>query len=559
MANRDFSSTVEISPTYYLDNFLALINSVHCRYHGILTDEEQGFRDAFLQLPTNAQCLFVRLVSRKGPLFRVDRLSYTEIDDVEGAIDRLVAAGLVHLNPSVPVSIALNILTLDELRRRFPGLPKSLRKAQLIAAAQEYFLDTASEEEEPLLPAAEVIGREIPLLLISKPELMDVFQLLYFGNTYQDLSEFVLSELGVFNYEDYALEGSATAFRSRQELNALHAAVSFRQAVRQAVEQDPPSLERLDIMPRPGEAYPAAQRVWSKALNELARHREREGQHEAALSLYRAAQYLPSRERIARILYKEQAYEEALLQCEAILQAPWGEQEETCAIRIRDRSLRKLKRPVPAPAKAILREEKLLLDAPGPASVELLGLELLTKTQQGQGHYVENWLFNGIFGLYFWEVIFAPVPDAFYHPFQRGPKDLYAPEFITKRRDLLENKLTQLAREQSWHQVVLRIWREKFGRLNPFVHWGALSEPLLELALQRIPSAHFELVFRRMLKDLRHHCTGFPDLILFGPEGGYELVEIKGPGDRLQDHQRRWLEFFAVHQIPARVVYLERS
>src|SRR5690606_39712404 len=65
---------------------------------------------------------------------------------------------------------------------------------------------------------AEVIGREIPLLLISKPELMDVFQLLYFGNTYQDLSELVLSELGVFNYEDYALEGSATAFRSRQEL-----------------------------------------------------------------------------------------------------------------------------------------------------------------------------------------------------------------------------------------------------------------------------------------------------------------------------------------------------
>src|SRR5690606_16895876 len=86
LAIRDFSSTVEISPTYYLDNFLALINSVHCRYHGILTDEEQGFRDAFLQLPTNAQCLFVRLVSRKGPLFRVDRLSYTEIDDVEGAI-----------------------------------------------------------------------------------------------------------------------------------------------------------------------------------------------------------------------------------------------------------------------------------------------------------------------------------------------------------------------------------------------------------------------------------------------------------------------------------------
>src|SRR5690606_13192174 len=463
MANQDFSSTVEISPTYYLDNFVALINNVHRRYHGILNEEEQGFRDDFLALPTNAQCLFVRLVSRKGPLFRADRLSYAEIDALDAALGCLVDSGLILLNPQVPASVALNLLTLDELRARFPALPRSLRKAQFITAASASF-HCADENIEQDVPTAEIIGRDIQLLLIAKPEVLDVFQLLYFGNTYQDLSEFVLSDLGVFNYETYTLDGSATAFRSRQELEALQQAIQFRQAVREAIDQEPVRLEALEAMVGPDGTFPAAQRTWSKALNELARYREREGKHESALALYRAAHYPPSRERIARILYKDEAYKEALRQCEEILQQPWNEQEETSAIRIRDRCLKKLKRPVPVLPKAILREDKILLQAQTPAPVELLGLELLTQEHRGEGYYVENWLFNGIFGLHFWEVIFASVPDAFYHPLQRGPKDLYAPEFSEKRRDLLEGKLEQLTQGKGWHQTVLLKWREKHGR-----------------------------------------------------------------------------------------------
>ena len=34
------------------------------------------------------------------------------------------------------------------------------------------------------------------------------------------------------------------------------------------------------------------------------------------------------------------------------------------------------------------------------------------------------------------------------------------------------------------------------------------------------------------------------------------MIEVKGPGDRLQDHQIRWLEFFAVEGIPASVCFV---
>ena len=40
---------------------------------------------------------------------------------------------------------------------------------------------------------------------------------------------------------------------------------------------------------------------------------------------------------------------------------------------------------------------------------------------------------------------------------------------------------------------------------------------------------------------------------------GYELVEVKGPGDQLRPNQERWLRFLRGHGIPARLVRVERD
>ena len=56
------------------------------------------------------------------------------------------------------------------------------------------------------------------------------------------------------------------------------------------------------------------------------------------------------------------------------------------------------------------------------------------KEPEGQGFYVENSLINSVFGLFFWPVIFAEVPGAFYHAFQYRPDDLYDPDFLQSRQ-----------------------------------------------------------------------------------------------------------------------------
>jgi hypothetical protein len=45
--------------------------------------------------------------------------------------------------------------------------------------------------------------------------------------------------------------------------------------------------------------------------------------------------------------------------------------------------------------------------------------------------------------------------------------------------------------------------------------------------------------------------------VQFWPEEQrYRMIEVKGPGDRLQDNQRRLLEFCTQHQMPVAVCYV---
>ena len=79
-----------------------------------------------------------------------------------------------------------------------------------------------------------------------------------------------------------------------------------------------------------------------------------------------------------------------------------------------------------------------------------------------------------------------------------------------------------------------------------------LSPRLIDLALSAMPISDLLAIFRRLLKDLRNNRSGFPDLILF-QQGSYQLVEVKGPGDRLQINQERWFRFFTQNGIPASI------
>lgn len=66
-------------PFYYLDNFQQVLDWLAQRCADLLDLRERQFIVAFPGLPLPSRALFVRMMMRKGELFRSGRLDYPEI------------------------------------------------------------------------------------------------------------------------------------------------------------------------------------------------------------------------------------------------------------------------------------------------------------------------------------------------------------------------------------------------------------------------------------------------------------------------------------------------
>jgi hypothetical protein len=201
---------------------------------------------------------------------------------------------------------------------------------------------------------------------------------------------------------------------------------------------------------------------------------------------------------------------------------------------------------------------ELELESDADTRVELRVRDHLS-TEHSPVFYVENSLICSLFGLLCWPAIFAPIRGAFFHRFHAAPVDLWAREFVARRAALFDQCLGELDSGQYRRSIVDR-FVDKFGMRSPFVHWHALTEELLQHALHWIPAADLKLFFTHLMADLRNNSAGLPDLIQFNSGArGYRMIEVKGPGDQLQDNQRRWVSYCATHHLPIEVLRVRWS
>ncbi len=543
---------------YHLRNFECLLDVVAAEYADLLVPEESGLVALFRDLSAQARSLYVRLASRRGPLFRADRLDYADVPDVDAALLELTLAGFVtHAGRAGPEAL-LDLYTRAEieraLRSRGDSAGSGLSKPRLLGLLVE------SGRTPGLLGLA--AG---PIVCCRHLDVLRVFRLLFFGNLRQDLTEFVVSELGVMRYETYRLTGRAY-FRNRGVVDDLLHVHAWSRSVRAAQTRgDPVELAELGARVASWKCEPEAERRRDQLVLGIARDLERLDAREQALRLYSMTDRSPSRERRARVLHSLGRRTAVVDVCTSILDDPSDEAEAVFAARFCARVLRPEGTPDLFEAALLRRARPLARRHRRPFDCRRLELtrtgarveEAVVSSFETQGveaHYVENGLFPSLFGLAFWDVVFAELPGAFFNPFQRGPSDLYSADFRERRRDLIRSRLDELAAGTAWKDRVRYHYASRTGTVSPFVTWRTLTPRLLERALERIPGGHLRDVSERILTDPRGNRTGFPDLVVFTHDGGYRLVEVKGPGDALQDNQKRWLHAFADFGIPASVV-----
>ncbi|MDD1015176.1 VRR-NUC domain-containing protein [Pseudomonas rubra] len=538
-------------PFYYLHNFQQVLGWIELRYADLLDAQERAFIQQFRQQPRAAQALLVRMVMRKGLLFRPSKLVYAEIGSPQAALEPLLAMGWVVDDSPLSLEQLFDLLRKDELATGFSPLLSRPRAAKSELLAQLQALELPARPLHEWLP-----GFAEPVIELRLQALCDRLRLLFFGNLYKDWSEFVLADLGLMRYEQVAFSDDSRALRQRSDIEvalALHECGEWlEQGV--ALEQVVAEVDALDS------DNPWLQRRRSRLLYQLGQHSERLADWPLALRIYPRSQHPQARIRHIRVLERSEQWAAAFELASQVARQPANAVEVQALARMLPRLQRKLGGP-PQPRRA--KPKVNLIDLTLPAQWAALGVEQAVQQHLeqdgGHVHYVENTLFNSLFGLLCWEAIFAPLPGAFFHPFQSAPQDLHDAEFYPRRRALFAQCLGQLDDGRYLH-TIRRHFLGKQGLQSPFVYWQVLSEKLLEQALACLPAAHLKRCFERLLEDLQGNRSGMPDLIQFWPEQQrYRMIEVKGPGDRLQDSQLRWIEFCAEHGLPVDVCHVQWS
>ncbi|MCZ0941851.1 MAG: VRR-NUC domain-containing protein [Gammaproteobacteria bacterium] len=519
-------------PDYYRNNLLRLVRFVMAEHADLLMPEDARCLSAILEAGKPAQRLFARLITRKGPLLRLDRINYSEVDDLAQALQALTDAGLVQMNPEAPAQDLLTMLTRAELRNRFETAQGT--KPALIEMIIEHCAESCIRAK---------VMAQTPWLTVACWPSLKLAQLLFFGDGHRDLSVLVLEDLGWRRYEDYRLTPDQRLFRDRDEIDRYLRARLLNEATR-SLDQLPgmagplsKALAECAVQPSRLEA-----KTLNRARNRLGRWFERAGEWQSALGCYVASAAHPARERQVRILTRigdEQAARHLLRR---IAQAPLCAEEADFAARFGQRR----KRCAP-------KTTTKALGSVGTDSIERHAMALLA-TEGGEAWHLENHLPRGLAGLAFWDVVFAPVAGAFLNPYQDAPLDLHWEDFAASRSEAIAAQKRTLANPALFAETLRGTLRRKTGVANRLVSWRHMDGTVLERLLETVPHEVLLGLACRVIDNPGATRTGFPDLLVLYGARDYEFVEVKGPTDSLQPAQRQWFNYLESNGFKARVL-----
>jgi hypothetical protein len=537
------NSGVELAEAYYLENFLKVLGFVNSTYNDILNKRELRFIEKFEGLSENAQRLYIRLALRSKVLFREDKLDYTEIS-VKAAAKELCENKILSINPSLHFEDYSDIFTVKELIKFGKSLGIDSLKGN-----RDLILELLSDHDEELF---ELITSEFQLYFLLEQEIVDKFLFLFFGNLYEDLSHFILEDLGVRKYEKIQIDRSSRLFQTKSQVRVALELGHLHSELWVSVENDDESEVELITNSLNSLRCPQILKgKLSKSLNLAGRFYERKKQYSLALSLYSKSLIPPARERSARILEKKGEYELAMNICKLIKKRPASIDELNFAASFSEVLKRKQGLAYDKRRKsAELAEQQLPLVWDAQGRVEEQVLSYLTKSLGVKGFHCENDYWCVLACLLFWEEFWQSGPGVFYHPFVSEPRDFRSGEFFIRQEKAIRERASFWENSKgSFCSNVLSLYDQKNGTYCSLANWKRVERCNLELLLKHTPVDVCLKICLQILKNPKEFRSGLPDLFLSDHEG-FLLGEVKSPRDQIQNSQKRWFKFFNNENIP---------
>jgi len=527
----------ELPTFYYHSHFVEMMQFVEAGYGHVLQDDHVAFMRDFERLPRDAQCLYVRLVNRKGRVFAVNRLKYPELGDTAPLVATLREQGWVEPPGEAHFDELLGFLTRSELYEAlatiFVGLRSSMKKAEFVAFARAN------------CAAADFVDRvDLSRLVVqSRAEAVKFLMFLYFGRVQDGLSRFTMRDLGIVRTHNFR-DSFEPRFADREE--ALeHYFFETRLARLRAgcggvVEE---LMDEACEWPEP--ASPGAAALRDKLAYRLGRVAEKAGDSYAALRLFQAGESAECTERCVRILFASGQKDEARRYLERCIDDPGSDEEWLFA---RDFYERKFGSKRTSAVTDVLRAaETIDVDEAQSGSPERAAAEYFEKAGH-RAFRVENALWRTFFGLYFWDELFAGDDAGLHSPFEFLPRNLE-----TGNRAAVDRKLALLDNPGGVVRELLRASTAHYGTLNGVFRWRRGVIDALFALLEKERGEPLRQVLSRFCRDYAGSCYGYPDLLVLDDQGA-RFVEVKTAGDQLRRNQLLRIEQLRAAGLRADVV-----
>jgi hypothetical protein len=538
---------IELPPKYYLEYFEYVLNFVQDKYKHILEEREWRFLRKYYCLTEDAQCLFIRFTNRRGIFFKTNKLIYNEIADIPAALNELLEREFIE-KPSAEKHETygkdlLSIFSKDELSnlplssgRGVRGEVKKLKKEETI----QYILQNFEFSE-----IVEAVNQTESIIKVGFEYETTFMKFLFFGNRYMDMTEFVVRDLGLIQFETHDDDKLVARFNTRKDAEDKWFITDQNDLFNQLKDTAEP-LEVfswfLTVNDSIRDLSEIAMPSYERLILKIGAYLEKNKLLDEALTIYRLTEQVPSRERQARTLHKLGHNDEALALCYLMVAEPKNADEKFYATDLITKISSKKRVSKKSTTSWLHQSDSITIPQEFRGQVELGTIEYF-HGENMNAVFAENHLWRGIFGLIFWDIVFDPALVSFHHPFQRRPSDLYLPDFYEKRKDIIISHLESFQDIQDLLTYMGERYESKFGIANPFVVWLEEIWLMVRKAVEVIEFEALKKILHEMSKNLVENLRGFPDLFVWDDKN-YTFVEVKSPTDNLSNQQLYWLQFF---------------
>ncbi len=521
---------MELPTFYYHNHFTELLDFVSANYAHVLRSHDIGFIESFRGVDKNAQCLYVRLVNRKGRIFAANKLNYPELGRVEPLITKLRAADLIGDPDTRHFDAILNHLTKNELHRMLSehtaGISRSLRKSDLV--------DVVRENVTPGTLVERLRGSR--LVVQRQADAVRYLMFLFFGRIHESMSQFTMRDLGLVRAPDLK-DTYEPRFGERAEALEHYYYANRMQRSERARERD---IERLvaEAADWPEPMFAGSARIRDKLAYRLGRALERAGRKEQALEIYATGESAQCVERRVRTLFAEGRAARAQELLEECLASPRSEEEWLIA---RDLYEQKVENKRTSLLTDTLRNGDVIdIDESRSCSPERAAVEHFERIG-AKAYRVENAIWRTLFGLLFWDELFEVDDTEIHSPFEFLPASLKNGAFYSSRKQRIEERLAGLDDTSATRMRVLRTSTRHYGTPNGVFRWNRQILDALFALVDSADSSALRSMVKRFCEDYANARYGYPDLLVIDDQGP-RFVEIKTEGDHLRRKQMLRLE-----------------